>query len=488
MCRKCLVLGATLVGITCLSACCAAVVANVFEIGSGEHYEVMKALLWANGYTLYNEVWNDQPPLYTVVIGLMFKAFGPGIAVARAVAATFGLSLVVALATQVNRQCGVPAATVGAFCLLAAPQTLVLSISAMLEVPAIGTALWALWPIHRWRETQKLHWLALSGVLMAAALQIKLTAAIVLPALVVEIFLGLPGLTGPAWRRETARALGIWGVTVTATFIGLAIVFGTVPLAVLWASHFSPKTLAKATDSLRWPFLQPLYPDHADAIFGAGAGLLILAYRRNWRGLAFPCIWLVTAAVIHQDHRPWWPYYYLHFAVPLAWLSGYGVMELFKLAWIEGLNRVLLRRLVGIGSLLVASLLFAFIVTAGEMRLRSAVAWVGMLPRIDDGALVSRMREFAGGTQWVYTKSTMYAFHAKLPVIPPLAVLPLKRFWSGQITEGQILTIVKHYRPEQMLLNEELSSEMKEFVNTNYALVHEYGRYQLFVRNSLVRQ
>jgi hypothetical protein len=436
-----------------------------------------------------------------------------------------------------------------------APQVFQLSVSAMLEVPAIGTALWALWPILRWQEslTRELAqetslsantapsphpspirwervperrvragWLALSGIIFAAALQIKLTAAVVAPALVVEILLGVwsgkgrPSVgqasrlspetfptgepaghgSGETWRWRQAgrlsyakaqlRSLAIWGGSLVSAYVLLALVLGHVPLDVLWASHFSPHTLAQG-ESLA--FSLRLLLDHTEAMWAAGAGLVLLVLRRDWRRMAFPLVWLLTVALVHFEHRPWWSYYYLHFAVPLAWLSGYAVAELLRFAWAKAPNGLLRPPFLALGSLVAASLLMSLVAGYGGERLLSEVERIRALPRVQDDPLVAKMKTYAGRTRWVYTRQTIYPFHAGLLVVPELAVLPAKRFWSGQINDEQILAIVKRYHPEQLLLGEELLNPgMREFVAADYTLVYQDGEHSLYVAKSLAEQ
>src|SRR3954462_59258 len=71
-----LVTGVLLAGLIALIAESAGSVGRAIEIGADEHCEVMKGFLWANGFPLYRQVWNDQPPLHTVLLGLCFKCFG----------------------------------------------------------------------------------------------------------------------------------------------------------------------------------------------------------------------------------------------------------------------------------------------------------------------------------------------------------------------------------------------------------------------------
>jgi hypothetical protein len=96
------------------------------------------------------------------------------------------------------------------------------------------------------------------------------------------------------------------------------------------------------------------------------------------------------------------------------------------------------------------------------------------------------MRRHAGRTHWVYTRETIYPFHAGLPVLPELAVLPTKRFWSGQITDEQIWTTVMRYWPEQLLLTDaDLTSGARQFIESGYNLVYRERALALYVRKDL---
>ena len=458
---------------------------SAIEIGPDEHYEVMKALLWAKGYPLYGNLWNDQPPLHTILLGLLFRCFGPTIGTARALAAAFGLLLLAGLFVLVRRRCGAWAALVAAATLLAAPQALELSVSVMLEVPAMAVGLWALWPICRWAERPgggSPCWLIASGVLLATALQIKLTAAIFAPALCAEILLSTAG-GGLAAAKERARNALLWCGSAGAWFVLLGLLLGS-GYRQAWVSHFSARTLGAA--AARGSSFPPgLLLDHPEGLAGAVLGLALAVVLGRFRRVAFPYALLLTVAPIHLMHRPWWPYYYLHFAIPLAWLAGYAVGELSCLPFRPGKRDW--RRMVGLaGAAVPVAILLALIVTEGGGRLVSEVERVRGLPRIQDCQIVTTMRRYAARTHWVYARSSIYAFHAGLPVPPELAVLAAKRFWSGQISDAQILAVIQRYAPEQILVSGEEFLTDEYVRRARHAQVYRDGDGTLYVTGSLL--
>lgn len=464
-------------GVLILVALCVGPMRNAVEIGLDEHYELTKALLWSRGFSLYRQVWSDQPPLFTVVLGLCFRLFGESIAVARAAAGFFGLSMVAACWAIMARRCGAFVAAIGAALLLAAPQVLWLCASAMQEVPAIGTALWALWAILRWQEHRRWHWLALSGAVLALALQLKLTAIVMVPAIIGEILLTtFP--EGPPGGRKRVHALGIWVGSALLAFGMTVAVVGTIPFHLLQSTHFSASVTSIPVASVRgvayWPILASLHPD---ALLTTGIGLVFLFLKHDSRRLAFSLVTLLMVTVLYLFQRPFWEYYYLHVALPLAWLGAYAIAEALRRAaalplWTWRSWKVYLS----------TSLLLALVAGFGGKRLFQVTREMSALPRVPNSRLVDAMRQHAKGTRFVFTQSTIYAFHARLALVPELSALSKKRFWSGQITSEQIWSIVRRYRPEQLLLkNEPLEPGVGSWIDSEYFRSYYDDEYSLYV-------
>ncbi|HOR73084.1 MAG TPA: hypothetical protein PLY00_17645 [Verrucomicrobiota bacterium] len=494
---------------------------SAIELGLDEHFELTKGMLWARGVSLYDPLWNDQPPLLTVFLGLCFKTFGSNVAVARAMALGFGLALLAGAAVVISYRSGYLAAALAVFSLLCAPLVFLLAVSVMLEVPAIGTALWALWPILRWQRAQVASqpgnepvveseldsgnawsyrqacrssafcpapwlWLVLSGAVLAVALQIKLTAAVAAPALTIELLLGrgAGGCMPRLWAR--LRGMGQWTASLVCCYAGIGALVGQVPPEVLWASHFSEAVRSAAADTPAVPYWLGLWTDYREVLCGAGISLLVLGWQGQWQTLRFPVVWLLTAALVHAAHRPYWCMYNLHFAVPLGWLTGCGIAEQFRLGKVNLAETAVAAHRIGFVSVMGGCVLLAALVTYGGERLWSEATRIRQSSRVRDSVLVAQMRRHAGRTHWVYTRETIYPFHAGLPVLPELAVLPTKRFWSGQITDEQIWTTVMRYWPEQLLLTDaDLTSGARQFIESGYNLVYRERALALYVRKDL---
>lgn len=88
-----LLVGMSMAALVAMAAVSAGPLRSAIEIGGDEHCEVTKGFLWAKGYSLYEKVWSDQPPLYTALLGTLFQYFGATIGVARSLAVGFGFLL-----------------------------------------------------------------------------------------------------------------------------------------------------------------------------------------------------------------------------------------------------------------------------------------------------------------------------------------------------------------------------------------------------------
>jgi len=66
---------------------------TALEFGADEGYELMKAFLVSLGHPLYREVWNDQPPLHTELLALLFRVFGASAYVGRLLSVGFAMAL-----------------------------------------------------------------------------------------------------------------------------------------------------------------------------------------------------------------------------------------------------------------------------------------------------------------------------------------------------------------------------------------------------------
>jgi hypothetical protein len=141
------------------------------------------------------------------------------------------------------------------------------------------------------------------------------------------------------------------------------------------------------------------------------------------------------------------------------------------------------------GSGLAASVLITMIVMSGGSRLLSTMGQMASLPRIESSQLLAQMKRYAPQTHWVYTSGgQIFAFHARLPVIPDLAVVVAKRIWSGRIDSDRILKLLRQYEPEQMVVEiAKMDPAIESFAEARYAAVYEERGLRLYVAKEIAR-
>ena len=457
---------------------------TAFEMGDDEGFEVIKGFMCSKGYTLYTHIWNDQPPVSTMLLSTAFKLCGPTILTARLVAAGFGLLLVAAFHELVRRRSGPWAALLATFLLVASPGVLLLMVSVMLEAPALATALLSAWVLAGWYKRRHWAWLLASGGIMAVAMQIKLTSALVVPAVVVELFLASWARARPLWPA-VSKVL-CWGASVAVVFTVIGLTWGKGALESSWKSHTSSKVVEGLDRPEDHKFEPRLLRSHVECVAGAAVGIIVALRRSRWREIAFPLVLLTTVSAIHAVHRPWWNYYYLHLAIPLAWLAGWTLNEIIQAV----------RRLQSQGGFNLSSAaawkglalcgLAALAIARSERRLEANIKYLQQRPAADANPIVRKMKEYAGRASWVYSESGIYPFHARLRVPPELAIVMPKRFWSGQITTAEIIEDCKRYRPELVVLPvASLNEEWKRFLSADYVFSSADTRSALYVAKRL---
>jgi hypothetical protein len=273
------------------------------------------------------------------------------------------------------------------------------------------------------------------------------------------------------------------GFAVVFTLIGLT--WGKGSLAESWKSHIGEQFVPGRDRVEDHQFEPELVRNHVECVLAAAAGVGLALRRKRGREIAFPVALLLTDSLVHALHRPWWNYYYLHLAVPVTWLAGWAVNEI-----LQDVLRLYSKYKFSLSSpatwkQLVLCVLLALVITRSELRLEGIVKDLRRHPSADANPIVKKMKEYAGRTHWVYSEAGLYAFHARLPMPPEIAVVTLKRFWSDQITTEEIVETCKRYQVEQLLLNpNKIENDWKDLLN-DYDIVYQDTNSALYIAKRL---
>lgn len=487
------------------------------QIGADEGFELAKVTLVSKGYKLYSEVWNDQPPLHTFLVAQVIKRLPPLLG-ARLVTTAFTAVLLASVFVMVGRTSGwrMGAITVGL--LILSPGFLELSASCMLEIPALAVALAGLavlvvGPQTGWRVIA-----GFAGVLFGLAALIKLVPLYLLPLAALLLWWRQPTAKFPSertgsspivfassmdWRRFQSLlvSLGVLGASlmVSLVFTDWLIEAGAFlkHFQQSWASHFggvqSYEYGSPAEHSFEWSIMLKNWDATAPAVLGM---IVSVTRLRKSHYAILPLVWLALALIVFTNHKPWWSYYYVHIAIPLCWCAAIGLETAyaFILKRLAGLKRGKRKsgRMVGlriIGGAGAATLLTLLLVGWMGARVYLQIVALRGLPQLHAALVLREIEPLKPFSRWLYTDQLVYSFHADLPLPPPLAVVPLKRLWSGDMTNARIAAEIERFKPEIILLrNDNQATSFQELLNLEYRLIYQDTNQRLYATPAVIKR
>lgn len=461
-----------------------------FEFSTDEGNNLMMSMLVERGHSLYAEIWNDQPPLFTYLLSATFHFFDAKVGVARLLVLLTSVVLVWSFFQFTRLVWGNWVALAGAFTLFILPKYMTLSVSVMVGIPALALAMLALLFLGYWHSRRESIWLVLSGAALALSILTKLFTGILAPVFLIGLLAAeinqLP--VDRSWRKTLTPAL-LWGLsfTLVAAALSYAMV-GPENLAQLLQPHLNAAQIKdfQVNESLT---IQYHLKDAIPVLFLAATGSLLALRARRWLFL-YPLAWMVVAYLFLFQLSPVWVHHQLLVTVPAAMLGGIAVYEALSL----GLH--ILREHFDpswSGSLRAAAIL-GFLALLFTFRTPESLSLLRPTPSLTNsefemGPLPEKffvkMLKFAPETHWVVTDMPMYAFRAHLPVPPNLAVISAKRLVTGELPEEEILATIREYDPDQVLLGRFEFPAVEAYLRPNYRLVLSNDNTNLYVRRDL---
>ena len=215
---------------------------------------------------------------------------------------------------------------------------------------------------------------------------------------------------------------------------------------------------------------------------------LISIYRRNWLSL-YPLAWAVVAYILFSFYSPVFYHHQLLITIPAAMLAaaavGDAILTLIHLRRPSDLIRF--QTLLGAASLIGLVLATRQYLPALDKQLMDSPRITGLSLRATSGKLkvIRTMNEYIDQTNWIMTDMPMYAFRVHRPVPPSIATFSSKRLATGSLTEEDILTAMREYRPEQVLMARFEIPALEAYLQENYTLILSVEFFRLFIRNDL---
>jgi 4-amino-4-deoxy-L-arabinose transferase-like glycosyltransferase len=408
----------------------------VYEFHLNEGINFIKGGLVANGFTLYDQIWNDQPPGLTLMLAAIHRVFPFDIGISRAVIIAFSSLMLWALFRIVRRSSGALAAWSAVAVLGLSTQFLFFSVAVTIGHPAVALAVCAL-DQAMISVTEKSRWrLVAAGVLFGLSLQIKMFTALALPSLICAILLFAKA---PSESRR-GRAVAVAMAVILATFLLFVLTFHEPFVDQLFMPHWNEARSDTYEEGesgwIHFGLLLALQP----VLLGLGVLGAIAVLRRPREIEAtnlIPILWLFLAVVVFATHKPVTPRHLIMTMVPLAWLGGIAVSTLAH--WIETTRMHLPSR-----RAFVTIVLAALLVAAAWTPIRFGTVTPQRSPI---AVIMERLKIDAASEGWVVTDEAIEAYRAKVLVPPELAVFSLKRIRQGYLPAEMIMNAINEYQP-----------------------------------------
>ena len=311
-----------------------------------------------------------------------------------------------------------------------------------------------------------------------------------------------------ATLKNLLLSLLLLGTTLALTFVAIDwFVDGGAYLRHFgqsWASHFASAKSFEYGSASEHPFDWSILLRNWDTTLPAILGVLICArqiretakqgrsaqpQKRNLLPLpatqergegrgegCLPVVWLALNLAIFATHKPWWSYYYIHIAIPLCWCAAIGIQAVWQFVSARKARAAL--------ALLAVYGLCAAPWIGGRVYLQ--IAGIRNLPQTYNCLVLGEMERLKPYCQWMYAAEPIYSFHAGIPMPPPLAVVPLKRLWSGDMTAGRIAAEMLNYKPGIILLaNDGLETPVDALLSAEYRQVFQDQTHRLYAHKSI---
>jgi Dolichyl-phosphate-mannose-protein mannosyltransferase len=484
-------------------ALCVMPIATTLQFDPDEGLELAKASLYSQGYQLYDPIWNDQPPLLTLILAGWLKLFGPKIVAARLLILVFSTVLVGSFFNTLMLILSPGFALLGTIGLCLTLDFLRLSVSVMQGLPALALVMLAIYllvrslpPLTRTSTTSlkprniiPIPWnglgLVASGVCFGLSLQIKLYTALLLPACLLHLVAGSSLQDWRHFKPDRLRLGLFWLTSCALTVLVIAHLTHLLSIDQVLGNHFDGAAQVSLQREPSWQLLLMFLAQDLDYTLLAGVGIYLLFKRRpQWPLL--PLVWLVSVWVGLAYYQPLWYHYYPLISVPVVWLATYGLTQSFhtfcQKQWYQNLHWRNLKHptLRGVAA---GFVILAITLTPIKLTVNAVINHQFVEESRHKLEVVQQVRAFQSSTHWLFTDLPIVAFYTGLKVPPELAVFSTKRIASGSLSDSELTRILKTYRPEQVLLGRypKVQAALKPYLNQHYVKQYEKDKVTQYV-------
>ncbi|MFH1191193.1 MAG: glycosyltransferase family 39 protein [Candidatus Omnitrophota bacterium] len=443
---------------------------EAFEYNRDEGAALIKSTLLLNGFSLYKEIWYDQPPLFPVILSYWFKFFGSSIYHARILVLIFSFLLLSAFYFIIKIREGRFCAFIAVIFLLLSTGYLLLSVSVMRGIPALSLAMVSILFLTLYRKLYLKRFLILSGIFMALSLQTKLSGFFLIPIIILEII---------QVKRQSLEKHGqnlssafLWLIAMVLAFLSINILFFHLDFQMfvqqLLQPHLNNLPFLKNNFSVLWKMLQ----DDFDIALLALTGIILIIKQRR-RESFFPLIWLAMVTIMLLKHKPIWYSYYPLISIPICWLGAINFAKFFSKS---NLYTRISRKFYF--SLIILPLAIFTIFQLPSKYQRTQKSLLGR-SSAQERRVLDVLSKYKKNTRWIFTDRAIFAFYSDIFVPPELVLISIKRILTNKLEPGYLINKLEKYKPELILLTGYLEtfpgyySKIIPYIEKNYNLAYK---------------
>jgi hypothetical protein len=439
---------------------------SAYSYGWDEGFYLQVGWLVSMGFRPHSDFFFSQVPGFAWLLGGLYAALGHSVEGFRATLVLSGVATLAIVGWMSMDNVGRIAGTASTWLLALNPkfQDLTRTIEAdSLALPLMLLAV-ALVAAYRTQRIPRLTGALLSGLVLGLGTQLKLSAAVILPLLVLSIL----------YRGRVRDAVAC--VAAWALVLGAILALSSPREAVAQFLVFQSRGAVTYGLDVAGNLVQLtsfLWVDRGLVLLGL-AGVLLSQHRgfAYWASLG----WIASLGAFLLIKSPLYDHNLVVLVPGLALLGGLALQGLTAKSIRLGSGR--LRR----SSVVVAAVATVYLVLAPRLLA------MDLAQRPDDGA-ASRAVSFLSVTvpqgAWVVSDDPMIAFRARLRLVPQLADTSNFRLATGYLSARQLVEITHELSPAAVIAWERFQRNVPEYVQwlkTNYREVWSDGGHSVFLR------
>ncbi|MBB5754474.1 pectate lyase [Prosthecomicrobium pneumaticum] len=442
---------------------------RVLDYNVDEGFNLGKAALYNAGFDLYRDVWNDQPPILTVLLAALQRVFPDSVAAGRTLVLVMAVLLLAALFRVTRRLQGSGVAWIATLLLASAALFQDLAVSVMIGLPAIALTVVALDLLTRrsirpWRDG------LVAGGIYAVALHTKLFVLPILPALALAAWIAAAG--------EGRRARLATFLAATGAVYGLIALILDIPIGgALVGPHVTPALRATYSFAANLRQFVRGLSDVALLMLVALAACAWIVARRRGGADWIPVLWLLPAFLVLVLHTPLWTHQFLLLVVPGTWCAAI----LLDAARQE--LRTAPPRVKGVSAALALAGLVHIVVVQVETWRGGARA--ALAASVDTEAI----RRLWRAGDWTYCDRAIDCFRVGALVPPETVVNSGKRVTAGNLPEDLLIRMLERRAPAQLVFrNGIVEPALRSALRPGYVALADMAGIEHFVRRDRLLQ